>query len=48
MMRLRLVLATALIAMPAMAAAQTANPLTANARLQFGVDGLVTVGRESA
>ena len=36
MMRLRLVLATALIAMPAMAAAQTANPLTANARLQFG------------
>ena len=33
---LRLMLAAAVIAMPSLAAAQTANPLTANAKLQFG------------
>ena len=33
---LRLILAAAVIAMPSAAAAQAANPLTANAKLQFG------------
>ena len=36
MMALSLVLAAALMAAPAMAQTQTANPLTANAKLQFG------------
>ena len=36
MMSLRLMLAAAVIAMPSLASAQTANPLTANAKLQFG------------
>jgi uncharacterized damage-inducible protein DinB len=33
---LRLIVAAAVIAMPSLAAAQTANPLTANAKVQFG------------
>src|SRR5688572_9572395 len=35
MKSLRLMLAAAVIAMPSLAAAQMANPLTANAKLQF-------------
>ena len=42
MMSLRLMLAAAVIAMPSLAAAQNANPLTANAKVQFGaLTGLV-------
>src|SRR5262245_58996077 len=36
MMGVRFLLATVLLATPALAAAQTANPLTANAKLQLG------------
>src|SRR5215208_4836304 len=36
MNRRHLVIAALLIALPAMASAQTANPLTANAKIQFG------------